>query len=59
MTPAQQLSAHGLIDDVAVTAFSHRAEPLIAAYFTTNRAPHRLAGGRTAHLRHPPPTSRW
>ncbi|WP_229914349.1 non-ribosomal peptide synthetase family protein [Streptomyces capitiformicae] len=39
------LSAHEFIDDVAVTAFSHRGEPLIAAYFTANRAPHRLDPG--------------
>ncbi|MER6015687.1 amino acid adenylation domain-containing protein [Streptomyces bluensis] len=50
------LSAHDLIDDVAVTAFSHRGEPLIAAYFTANRAPHRLDPGalRAFATRHLP-----
>ncbi|WP_079165711.1 amino acid adenylation domain-containing protein [Streptomyces sp. NRRL S-31] len=36
------LSAHDLVDDAAVTSFTHRGEEQLAAYFTARRAAHRL-----------------
>ncbi|RNF77654.1 amino acid adenylation domain-containing protein [Streptomyces botrytidirepellens] len=36
------LSAHHLIDDVAVTAFNAKGELQVAAYFTASGSPHRL-----------------
>ncbi|MFB7500824.1 amino acid adenylation domain-containing protein [Streptomyces sp. NPDC056161] len=49
------LSAHDLIEDAAVTAFSHKGEAQIAAYFTAGHTPHRLDPGElrafaTRHL---------
>ncbi|MEU3522719.1 amino acid adenylation domain-containing protein [Streptomyces sp. NPDC038707] len=39
------LSAHDLVDDAAVTSFTHRGEDQLVAYFTARRTPHRLDAG--------------